>query len=161
VATVADAADIAELHAAGWEAAYRGIMPDEVLDGIDVDEWRARRHDALAEGRRMLVFEADDCVVLGFAALGPCRDADRAGAGEVYALYVRPGHWRAGVGRALLAAAVEDLRASGFTRPVLWALRNNIGARAFYESQGWVADGSSKVSPTGPVDVRYELPESV
>jgi hypothetical protein len=37
-------------------------------------------------------------------------------------------------------------------------LRDNAPARDFYQSQGWVADGTEKVSDTGPVDVRYELP---
>jgi hypothetical protein len=33
---VDDADAIAPVHVRSWQAAYRGFMPDEVLDGLDV-----------------------------------------------------------------------------------------------------------------------------
>lgn len=46
-----------------------------------------------------------------------------------------------GVGRALLRAAVEDARAKGFRRITLRVLGHNTGARALYESEGFVVEG--------------------
>ena len=37
-ATEADARTIAEIHVAGWVAAYRGMVPDELLASLSVDE---------------------------------------------------------------------------------------------------------------------------
>ena len=41
VATFTDAREIAEVHVAGWKAAYRGMVPDELLDELTVDGRRA------------------------------------------------------------------------------------------------------------------------
>src|SRR5678815_670783 len=44
-----DAEDIARAHTASWRTSYRGILPDAVLDRIDVDQrassWRRTLQD--------------------------------------------------------------------------------------------------------------------
>jgi len=37
----------------------------------------------------------------------------------------------------------------------LWVGQANLRARRFYEREGWVEDGSSRVSPLGPIGLRY------
>jgi GNAT superfamily N-acetyltransferase len=61
--------------------------------------------------------------------------------GELYAINVDPDHWGTGVGTALLGAAIERLAAFGFMRAILWVHPGNQRARAFYEREGWEADG--------------------
>jgi GNAT superfamily N-acetyltransferase len=64
--------------------------------------------------------------------------------GEVTRLYVHPRRWRAGVGRALLAAAEEALRAAGVRQA--WLHTEERGpAGAFYEHCGWRRDGAARV----------------
>jgi len=45
-AVPADARAIAEIHVASWRSAYRGLLPDSLLDAMSVDEleqrWRSR-----------------------------------------------------------------------------------------------------------------------
>ena len=61
--------------------------------------------------------------VAGFCRAGPARDPDlRPEAGEIYGLYVDPERIGTGLGRALLAHAVEDLRARGFAEIAVWML---------------------------------------
>jgi hypothetical protein len=36
-ASVNDAAAIADLHVRAWQMAYRGIVPDAILDGMSID----------------------------------------------------------------------------------------------------------------------------
>lgn len=156
-ARVEDAAAITEVHLGGWRAAYRGIMPDSVLDELDWEARRARWHDNLANGARCLVWESDGAVA-GFAGFGPCRDDDRVGSGEVYALYVAPSAWGSGVAAPLFSAALDALRDEGYEGGVLWVLRDNARARRFYEKAGCTFDGTEKVSPWGPVESRYVLP---
>jgi GNAT superfamily N-acetyltransferase len=111
-------------------------------------------------GRRTLVAEADGSVV-GFAAFGPCRDADAsARVGELYAIYVLPEWLRQGTGRSLHGVCVDDLRRSGFDEARLWVLEANPGARSFYERLGWAWDGTAAPHDIGGQEltvVRYHL----
>lgn len=68
--TVDDADALARVHAAAWRSAYRGILPDGVLDDTPTgppDEWVAGWCDRIeAPTNRMLVATADGEVV-GYA----------------------------------------------------------------------------------------------
>lgn len=161
-ATPADARGIAKTHVASWLGAYRGLLPDEALDVLDVDVRAERWYDALTAGSDTLVAE-DAEGIYGFASVGRSRDPDGGEeAGELYALYLRPGHWDQGLGRALHDAAVETLRTAGFTEATLWVLDSNERARSFYEHAGWRLDGSVRSDRIGELrtlvdEVRYRL----
>src|SRR5687768_13123740 len=119
-----DAASIAEIHVAAWQAAYRGLIPDAYLDELTVEKrlelWQRR----LAQPHPGRLLVADDSESLaGFCLFGPTRDEDGKGKpiGEVIALNVRPGCWRQGVGRALCIQAIEEARRHfGWTAMTLW-----------------------------------------
>jgi GNAT superfamily N-acetyltransferase len=137
-----DAQPIAAVHVATWRDAYAGLLPDEMLAGLDVGEWAGRwrgRLAAPAEGVFTLVCEADGRL-RGFASGGPSRDGFPGG--EVYTIYLDPGWQGRGAGRSLLAAATRLLADAGFTDACLWVLAANRPARGFYESQGWHCDGT-------------------
>jgi ribosomal protein S18 acetylase RimI-like enzyme len=80
--------------------------------------------------------------IIGFVTFGPSRDRDAVGLGEIYALYVDPGRYEAGVGRALMVHARRRLKEQGFGAAVLWVLQGNERAASFYEREGWAADGA-------------------
>ena len=150
-AVAGDVGAIARVQVESWRVAYRGVIADAYLDAMDVaartERWRERLPGG-PEGRRAFVAEADGAVV-GFAAFGPCRDADAsARVGELYAIYVLPDRLRQGIGRALHAAGVDDLRRSGYDEARLWVLEANPAARSFYERLGWEWDGA-----TAPHDI--------
>jgi len=162
-ASAADARSIAEVHVRSWQAAYRGIVPDESLDGLSVGErervWRSLL-DSLEERRSTLVAEADARVV-GFAAFGQSRDPDEPlNVGELYAIYLAPEWFSSGTGRRLLAAAVDGL-ARRFSEATLWVLAENTRATRFYEIAGWRADGTEKPveggAAAGLTEVRYRF----
>ncbi|HEX9482788.1 MAG TPA: GNAT family N-acetyltransferase [Solirubrobacteraceae bacterium] len=140
-----DESAVAEVHVRAWKAAYRGLLPEDFLEELAPEHripgYSFGERDARAP-RTLLAF--DDEVLLGFAAFGPCRDEDAAGAGELFALYIDPARWRAGAGRALLHAARERLRDLGFPEAVLWVLCGNDAAEHFYAADGWSRDGSSR-----------------
>lgn len=145
-ATVEDARAIALVHVTAWQTAYRGLMPDAVLDQLSVDERTARwvRILSTAETSHTLVAEQDDGI-LGWVSIGPGRDEGRAHEGEVWAIHVDPNSFSQGVGRALMHAAEETLRGMGFTHAFLWVLEGNERATAFYERNGWLPDGETKI----------------
>jgi ribosomal protein S18 acetylase RimI-like enzyme len=137
-ATVADAAGIGRVHAESWRTTYRGIVPDEYLDAIDVGEWSERQ-------RRNMVEAPDDQVslvgeiegeIVAWAVAGPNRGPRPDHAGELYAIYLLPEHQRQGVGIRLTVAAAGRLREVGIGSMVVWVLARNHQARAFYEALG-------------------------
>jgi GNAT superfamily N-acetyltransferase len=77
-------------------------------------------------------------------------------AGQVQRLYVHPERQRTGIGRALLATAVDRLREAGARAATLWVLETDSRARAVYEALGWMLDGARTVQP--PTDLRLRLP---
>jgi ribosomal protein S18 acetylase RimI-like enzyme len=138
-----DVEAIACVHVATWRVAYRGLMPDAVIEANS----EARR----AELWRSILQSAEHGVyvaLIGGAVAGFCeaiasRDADAArDTGEIAAIYVAPARWRAGIGSALIAAAVEHAERAGQRELTLWVLDTNASARRFYERQGFHADGA-------------------
>jgi GNAT superfamily N-acetyltransferase len=164
-AQVTDAAAIAAAHVATWQRAYRGLLPGEYLDGLDPARWAIGWNRVLADdapGHVTLVAEDHDGQVVGFADAATSRDDEAApGTGEVTAIYVLPGHWDTGAGRALMAAAEAALREAGHGAATLWVLRDNDRARRFYERVGWSPDGTEKtdeLAGVSVVEVRYRRP---
>ena len=156
-ATRDDAWAIATVHVRSWQAAYRGIVPDDHLDGLSVErraEWWGGDFWAGAPAHRLLVAERAGAVV-AFAAVGPSRDDDAGAAtSELFALYAEPAVWSTGSGRALLAAATDELGGAGFTDATLWVLEDNAHARRFYEAAGWRPDGATQSDEIGGVTLR-------
>lgn len=166
-AVVADAHAIAEVRAAGWRHAYRGILPDATLDGIDIAAGAERLRGAIARrapGSRLLqlVLELEGRVE-GWLAQGPYREdgaEPEPGIGELWALYVQPRRIGQGHGRALLEVAQAAARQAGFHELRLWVLEENGLGRRFYERQGFEQDGRVERrthADTGAFKVRYVL----
>jgi GNAT superfamily N-acetyltransferase len=142
-ATVADADAIGRVHAASWRVAYAQFgdaFLATVVDQERVDLWKR-------------VLTEDDGVVLvapadapsAFIYVGASRDDDApAHVGEVMTFYAHPDAWGTGGGRALMAHALDEFRAQGFTEAMLWVLDTNPRARRFYEIAGWHLDGGTK-----------------
>lgn len=149
-ATGHDAMDVARVHVASWQRAYRGVVPDEVLDTMDVAA-RANRYtfDDPATGSPTTWVALDGDDVVGFVSLGAARDEEVSDAGEVQALYVAPAWWRRGAGTRLLDWAEGQLVAGGHALAVLWVLEDNRRGRDFYEARGWVLDGARTTFEVG------------
>jgi GNAT superfamily N-acetyltransferase len=153
-AVPADALSVARVHVRAWQAAYRGLMPDEYLDGLREQE-RAQRYDfaSLDPARPSTLVAEEVATILGFVTVSPARDADAAGQGEICALYVEPDCWGRGIGRSLAAAARGTLHRLGFRRAVLWVVAGNARAQQFYRADGWSADGERRVQQVWSIAV--------
>ncbi|MGD9891032.1 MAG: N-acetyltransferase family protein [Dehalococcoidia bacterium] len=153
-ATADDAASIAAVDVASWQAAYRGLMPDQYLSALSSEQrevdWQRRLLGGDAQrGRRTYV--ADEGEIAGFVRLGP--DPDDPSGGFVFLLYVLPSYWRTGVGTALMAAADAAFRDMGLGSATLGVLEANDRARRFYERLGWHTDGSRQMDTYGGRDL--------
>lgn len=147
-----DAAALAEIHIAAWRGAYRGVMSDAFLDGLDVAQWTERWRQTLTRAapalapEAVLIVEREAGRPAGFAITGPERPlSPHSGSrGELWAINVAPEAWGKGLGYALLTAAQEALAHAGHREAVLWVIAANERARRFYERAGWAADGVEK-----------------
>ena len=150
LATIDDADAIATAHIDGWRVGYRGIVPDDYLDSEEFatarrNMWRAWSWSSMP-GSRLHVVSVHDRVV-GFGHAGRERldqGVDPAVVpvrGEVYGFYLHPTAWGSGSAGALMSRCEEYLRDEGYVSAVLWVLRDNPRARAFYEKAGWSFNG--------------------
>jgi len=150
-AAVADGESIARIHVAAWQTAYRGLMPDAVLDNLSVEK-RAAFWQTHLSSQPLQTFVAElNGAIIGFCDLVPSRDKDSnpKTAAEIVAIYIHPNHWRQGAGRALCHSALEAAGRKHFTAVTLWSLGSNIAARNFYEAMGFHLDGATKFETIG------------
>ena len=151
------------MRAATWQHAYAHLFTEQQLASIPIPQSaaRVRRQLEAAQARFHTLVAVLGADVVGFAGLGP-RDfnADEAGVGELYAIYVLPHLHGRGFGRALMAESVSCLRGERFGEAVLWVFEDNPRARRFYEDAGWSTDGGAKdetwLGTTAPA-VRYRV----
>jgi len=146
-AAIDDAHRVAIVHVASWQTAYRGLMPNDVLDGLSVEQredgWRRIISDPNTAGRTLVADR--DGEIVGWASFGPGRDEGASDQGELWGLYAHPNAFSTGVGHALIAAVEMALREDGFTSAYLWVLDGNDRAAKFYERHGWNEDGNVKL----------------
>jgi ribosomal protein S18 acetylase RimI-like enzyme len=85
--------------------------------------------------------------VAGYAAAHPDD-------GEMFLLFVHPAHAGRGIGRTLLDAAHDALRASGCQQAYLYTHEQNERALAVYQSAGYRRYGSVRESDFGGTTIR-------
>jgi RimJ/RimL family protein N-acetyltransferase len=92
-----DAASIATIHVEGWQEAYRGLMPQNYLNSLNISErqqlWQ-KRLDSPKSDQKTFVIETKN-EVQGFSSFG--RSRDFSDLGEIYAIYIAPDWWRHGL----------------------------------------------------------------
>lgn len=140
-----DVKHLSHIMVQSFRSAFSGFISGETLASCTREEncrqllegiWReGTMHFLVGETSGMLVWQETD-----------------TGA-EIVAIHSLPESWGTGLGHAMLA---EALRRIG-DRPVhLWAFRENIRARRFYEKHGFYWDGAERVSEfDGAVEIRY------
>lgn len=143
-ATPADLDAITRVFYRAFRHGYRGVLADDVVDGIE----RLRPPGRFAELAAVpcvdnLVAVYGDTIV-GFTRVGP--EDDEPGVGCVAALYVDPDFAGRGIGRALLDAAFAAFTDRGYTEALLWVFETNARARELYERAGLAPDGTTHTS---------------
>lgn len=133
-ATVHDSLAAALVNVRSWKASF----PQRATETDLSVQRRAALFRQRFEGPgfyRMVVAEAANRGVVGFADVGAPRDAQWGRDVELYALYVLHPWQRRGVGGMLFACACEAVHAQGLASMVLIALEDS-PYRVFYERHG-------------------------
>lgn len=149
VAWADDAPAIAAVQVRAWRTSYGGILPAEVLDGLDPDQIAETWRQSLAsppDARNRVLIALERNLVTGFAVTGPGTDpdCDPVADGEISDLTVDPLKRREGHGSRLMQACVDTLRADRFQRGVTWLASTDDALRGFLASGGWEPDGAHR-----------------
>jgi GNAT superfamily N-acetyltransferase len=149
-----DALAVARVHVRSWQAAYRGLLPDEYLDQLRPED-RAARYDFATRDpdKPFTIVAVKDDVIHGFATTGASRDPSLPDYGELCALYVDPEYWNRGIGVALVIAARTRLIDLGYQDAYLWVMFGNIRAERFYQLDHWEPDGQRRTDTLWNVTV--------
>ena len=137
-ATVADAEAIAAVRVEGWQTTYRGMIPDQYLDEMLVDDhvlyWKRILQALPAAADKACVYVAEsEGHVIGFVSATLLAEPKHGYHAELGALYIRPQWQRAGIGRRMMHKVARTLQSWNCADLVVWVLSDNRLARNFYE----------------------------
>lgn len=145
-ATAADAAEIADLGRITFAETFTHYTPEDLAAFLDA-KYQPDVFRALIEDPAEITFKAVlDGKIVGYAQAGPCGlphpDVTPA-CGELKRLYVKSGLQGAGIGNALLDAALDWLDKPGRK---LWigVFSENFGAQKLYARRGFTRVGEYK-----------------
>lgn len=140
-----DMALAAEIMVASFRAAFADFVTPETMDACTNPENCRNMLEYIFSQGQMQFLMGDDKAFL-------CWQETAEGI-EIVALHSVPESWGTGLGHALLTQA---LRRFGEKPVQLWAFRDNLRARRFYEKHGLSWDGSQRESKfDGAMEVRY------
>ena len=151
-AEVCDAAVIAHIQAVSWKNGFAGILDGEALD-LDETRLKAMWERVLQNNARTVLLEIDGhphCM----ASWDQSREEWYDGV-ELICIHSLPDHWHEGYGSMVVERVLEDAKAAGYDRIMLWVFEENTRARRFYEKHGFALTEHTKTQ-RGPVEVMYE-----
>lgn len=158
IAVPDDAAAVARIHDASRRSAYRGLLTDDQLNAMTLDErtefWRQIIVLGDQKDMRVFVLVASDGLISGFISLKVQRGKNR---GELDRIYVYPDESRKRRGSALIKCGLDYLRDYGFQKATLWTFEANSSARQFYDAMGFKPDGAERKWSGMPKELRYAI----
>ena len=161
-AVAGDAEGIARVRVVSWQSTYLGLIPDSFLQNLNIEQstvsW-TQRLESSDQSAKTIVAEIDATIV-GYIGVGVSRDPDVSEVGEVYTIYVHPGHQGKGVGSELIRAGIQVLQSMSFNTAILWVFDRNSRAIKYYETHGWNPTGKRKMDKLGDfelMEIQYAI----
>lgn len=146
-----DADGIAHVHVTAWLETYRGLMSDEFLDRLSVEQRAKRWKQTLSDPDDVyhhVVVAGNDNEIVGFANYGKNQSDDVDYRGELFAIYVLKKFQGQGIGRELVKRAAQGLLAKDISSMLVWVLAKN-PYHQFYESLGGAHLGERTIDFAG------------
>lgn len=136
------------VHWKSWHETYSGLMPNEYLENITLEKCIKMAHN---RPQNTLLLKVDDKTV-GFSCAGKSTDSN--GAYEIVAIYLLKEYHDKKLGYELLKRTISTF--SDCSKIILWVLKGNDRAIAFYKKFGFDFNGSEKELPFG-VELQMEM----
>ena len=149
LAEISDAEAIAKVQNSGWQNAYAGLIPDLVLQNLSLEARRKSWEESIKTppAGSQILLACIEGEVQGFMGFGPSRDEEGlCKCGEIYTFYVNLEYQNRGLGKALMKAGLNFLKAEGHSEIQLWAIEGNTLAQNWYESRGWKNEGVTRLA---------------
>jgi len=140
-ATADDLRGMARVHVETWKTTYRGLVPDEKLDRLNVEDDIAAGFGSWLKdpppgvGQFVALTGANE--VVGFALGCFPQPTETEYTGELGAIYALKSHQGRGVGTSLVSEVARHLLGLGRSTMIVWVLEEN-PYRRFYEHLGGV-----------------------
>ena len=135
-ASIEDAPGIGFVSVTAWRETYAGIMPDDYLASLSIDQrtelFRGRIAN-LPPKQAIFVALDDNERVVGFGVSGAAREPELGTDGEIFAINIVDAAKRKGFGVRLMTAMADALLRCSFNSVGLWVVEQNYPARRFYE----------------------------
>ena len=135
-----DSLGIARVHTQTWQTTYRGIVPEDYLDALQVEErqkhWVSTLSTPAPDTFGYVAENEENSEIAGFIHGGTTRNPELPYRGELYAIYILKDYQQHGLGRRLIQALVRDLLRAGMPDMFLWVMEANHASRRFYAALG-------------------------
>jgi ribosomal protein S18 acetylase RimI-like enzyme len=152
-ATIADLRQLAELHVRTFNETHVGPFGSGPTYATREWQWREKLSETDAT-HFVLVLETAAGQLVGFIWCHPTND-NPAWAARLNKIYLLRGYQRRGLGKRMVAAAVDRLLEHGLTSMALFTEADNEPACAFYEQLG----GERQLNERGRFEGMYGWPD--
>jgi len=134
-ATQLDARGIASVHVQSWRDTYKGIIDQEFLDSLKVEDRYELWKESLKAEQNGCVYIAknDSGEVVGFASFGVERTKKFGIEAELYAIYLLDEYKGQKIGSKLFHAGLQQILKLDYKSLMVWVLDKN-PSKHFYES---------------------------
>ena len=144
---VGDENSLAYVQTESWKAAFKEIIPaDVLLKHTDikrtVEMYRKLLSDNKGYGYILELDENPHCI----AWWDSTREQGMEGFAELICIHSLKDNWHKGYGNLMMEQILSDVKASGYSDLMLWVFADNIPAIKFYESNGFTASGKKKLA---------------
>ena len=143
---VSRAEDLTRIMISAWQAGFRGILSEEIIE-------RYTQFETCAEMFQQILSSGIGTMYLAFLEAKPVGllywlpEGDSA---RIEALLTVPEVWGAGVAAALMGRTIQD--ASAHQIIAVWPFAENHRAQRFYEKHGFHATGVSRIGDAQEIE---------
>ena len=133
-----DSLNIAKLIISGWQTAYKGLIDENALKNMSIQEAKKgwEKLLSLESNTNFTCVYEEDNKILGVIRFGDPIDKEEKYNAEIHALYVEPTLKRHGIGSKLFKYATEYFIKNRKTNMIIWCLKGNEPSIKFYEKMG-------------------------
>ncbi len=128
-----DANEIAKLVIDSWQTTYKGLIDDNYLNSLKIENAKKRWKEEIVENNNILIYKEDN-KILGVIKYDESESEKENG--EVFVLYVKPKEKRKGIGTKLFNTAKQELLKCGYKDMIVWCLDGNMIGENFYLKSG-------------------------
>ena len=147
---------LAYIQTESWKAAFKDILQPEILERCtNIDRatmmYKELLENNIGNGYLLKVEGEPHCIAYWDAT----REDDMPGYAELICIHSLPNQWRKGYGSKMMEVVLQDISGAGYKNVMLWVFEENVRARKFYESFGFITKGKIK-SGVGATEICYE-----